>query len=113
MRKIHKLLLPIIIFMSATIQVKAQKENIIPNGGYEEWRDGGQPIGWRIASDFSPEQVQERRPESPGTYALKIWLNGGTIYLAQPTPVEGGKQYAFSFWYKTNIKNTEIAVTLL
>lgn len=35
MRKIHKLLLPIIIFMSATIQVKAQKENIIPNGGYE------------------------------------------------------------------------------
>ena len=46
MRKIHKLLLPIIIFMSATIQVKAQKENIIPNGGYEEWRDGGQPMAY-------------------------------------------------------------------
>ena len=44
MKKIHKLLLLIIIFMSAIIiQVKAQKENIniIPNGGYEEWIDGG------------------------------------------------------------------------
>ncbi|WP_431431714.1 carbohydrate binding domain-containing protein [Bacteroides hominis] len=116
MKKIHKLLLLIIIFMSAIIiQVKAQKENIniIPNGGYEEWIDGGQPIGWRVASDFSPEQVQERRPESPGIYALKIWLNGGSIYLAQPVSVKAGKQYTFSFWYKGNAANNEIAVTLL
>lgn len=47
--------------------------------------DGGQPIGWRIASDFSPEQVQERRPgESESAHMhlrygstedLSIWLN--------------------------------------
>lgn len=115
MRKIHKLLLPAIIFMSAIIQVKAQdteSTNIIPNGGFEEWQDTEQPIGWRIVSDI-PEQVQERRPEGAGTYALKIWLNGGTIYLAQPVSVKAGKQYTFSFWYKGDIANNEIAVTLL
>lgn len=118
MRKIHKLLLPAIIFISAIIQAKAQDTesiNIIPNGGFEEWQDTRQPqlIGWRIASDLNSEQVQERRPEGAGTYALKVWLNGGSIYLDQPVAVEAGRRYALSFWYKGNIANNEIAVTLL
>lgn len=51
MRKIHKLLLPAIIFMMAIIQVKAQGTagiDVIPNGGFEKWQDTGQPTGWRI-----------------------------------------------------------------
>ena len=53
MRKIHKLLLPAIIFMMAIIQVKAQGTagiDVIPNGGFEKWQDTGQPTGWRIVS---------------------------------------------------------------
>ena len=45
MRKIHKLLLPAIIFMMAIIQVKAQGTagiDVIPNGGFEKWQDTGQ-----------------------------------------------------------------------
>ena len=41
MRKIHKLLLPAIIFMMAIIQVKAQGTagiDVIPNGGFEKWQ---------------------------------------------------------------------------
>ena len=69
MRKIHKLLLPAIIFMMAIIQVKAQGTagiDVIPNGGFEKWQDTGQPTGWRIVSSLNPERVQERRPESIG-----------------------------------------------
>lgn len=114
MRKIQKLLLSIMICMWATIQVEAQNtENIIPNGGYEDWIDAEQPVGWRIASQFGPRQVQESRPDSPGAYALKLFLNSGSIYLAKPIPVEGGKEYIFSFWYNANVENAEIAVTLL
>ena len=53
MRKIHKLLLPAIIFMMAIIQVKAQGTagiDVIPNGGFEKWQDTGQPTGWRIVA---------------------------------------------------------------
>ena len=103
MRKIHKLLLPAIIFMMAIIQVKAQGTagiDVIPNGGFEKWQDTGQPTGWRIVSSLNPERVQERRPESTGVYALKIWLNGGSVFLAQPVSVKAGKQYTLSFWNK-------------
>ena len=65
--------------MMAIIQVKAQGTagiDVIPNGGFEKWQDTGQPTGWRIVSSLNPERVQERRPESTGVYALKIWLNG-------------------------------------
>lgn len=58
MRKIHKLLLPAIIFMMAIIQVKAQGTagiDVIPNGGFEKWQDTGQPTGWRIVSSLNPE----------------------------------------------------------
>lgn len=49
MRKIHKLLLPAIIFMMAIIQVKAQGTagiDVIPNGGFEKWQDTDSlPVG--------------------------------------------------------------------
>ena len=115
MRKIHKLLLPAIIFMMAIIQVKAQGTagiDVIPNGGFEKWQDTGQPTGWRIVSSLNPERVQERRPESTGVYALKIWLNGGSVFLAQPVSVKAGKQYTRSFWNKGSVGNREIVVTL-
>ena len=115
MRKIHKLLLPAIIFMMAIIQVKAQGTagiDVIPNGGFEKWQDTGQPTGWRIVSSLNPERVQERRPESTGVYALKIWLNGGSVFLAQPVSVKAGKQYTLSFWNKGSVGNREIVVTL-
>ncbi len=111
MRKIHKLLLPAIIFMMAIIQVKAQGTagiDVIPNGGFEKWQDTGQPTGWRIVSSLNPERVQERRPESTGVYALKIWLNGGSVFLAQPVSVKAGKQYTLSFWNKGSVGNREI-----
>ena len=113
MRKIHKLLLPAIIFMMAIIQVKAQGTagiDVIPNGGFEKWQDTGQPTGWRIVSSLNPERVQERRPESTGVYALKIWLNGGSVFLAQPVSVKAGKQYTLSFWNKGSVGNREIVV---
>lgn len=115
MRNIHKIILPTILFMWAIIQLKAQgleSINIIPNGGFEKWKDTEQPIGWRIVSDI-PEQIQEKHPGGTGAYALKIWLNGGSIFMAQPVSVKAGKQYTFSFWYKGNIANNEIVVTSL
>lgn len=44
MRKIHKLLLPIIIFMSATIQVKAQKKISFPMEDMKSGEMGDNPL---------------------------------------------------------------------
>ncbi|WP_373833701.1 carbohydrate binding domain-containing protein [Bacteroides heparinolyticus] len=115
MKKIRKLFLPIIIFISALSQVKAQNaadSNIIPNGGFEEWRPGtSKPVNWIIGNALSPEQVTgDTPPESKGMYALKIWANGGGISLTEEVSVKRKKKYTFSFWYKGTKPNHEIKV---
>lgn len=115
MKQICKLFLPIIIFISVLSQVKAQNAadgNIIPNGGFEEWRsDVLKPVNWIIGNSLSPEQITgDTPPESKGMYALKIWANGGGISLTGEVPVERKKKYTFSFWYKGTKLNHEIKV---
>lgn len=115
MKKKHRLLLSALIFMSAVIPLKAQdtgSANIIPNGGFEEWRDKEYPTDWYIGSEFSPEQVRETRPEGTGMFSLKLWSNPGTIHSAHSIPVKGGATYTFSFWAKGNQSGNQIRVSL-
>ena len=88
MKKIYTLLL--ILF---TIGISHSQE-VMVNGGFENWDDPSTPTGYSKAENTAQESVEVYS----GTYSAKH--TGGTKDIAQTVPIESGKTYTISLWYK-------------
>ncbi|MDO4230131.1 MAG: fibronectin type III domain-containing protein [Capnocytophaga sp.] len=91
-------------------------QNLITNGGFEDFEDAQNPRNWYKTSFFYTEPHSEDKKE--GKRCLKAYLNGGSIAtgtVGKPNiiSVQGGHEYTLSYWYKgyTSSKNLEPALT--
>lgn len=91
MKKIYTLLL--ILF---TIGISHSQE-VMVNGGFENWDDPSTPTGYSKAENTAQESVEVYS----GTYSAKH--TGGTKDIAQTVPIESGETYTISLWYKFEV----------
>jgi hypothetical protein len=78
-------------------------QNLIINPGFETWETTIKPSGWTTAQNCLKDSVFI----NAGGYSCQH--SGGTStakYLGQTIAVVSGKQYYFSFFYKTEITGT-------
>ncbi|MGB0260275.1 MAG: T9SS type A sorting domain-containing protein [Flavobacteriaceae bacterium] len=91
MKKIYTLLL--ILF---TIGISHSQE-VMVNGGFENWDDPSTPTGYSKAENTAQESVEVYS----GTYSAKH--TGGTKDIGQTVPIESGETYTISLWYKFEV----------
>jgi hypothetical protein len=78
-------------------------QNLIVNPGFEIWENISKPSGWSIAQNSLQDSVYIKN----GSYSCQH--SGGTSaakYLGQALSVVSGKQYGFSFFFRTVITGT-------
>lgn len=113
-----KNILWLFLFLWTPSMLKAQlcNDNIVPNGGFEEFTSMGKPVGWYITTVLFPDKTEDKRPGSTGRYALKVYANGGTIKLVENGEdnvlnVKEGNSYILSFWHKSSNAGNKIQVS--
>lgn len=75
----------------------SQAQEILVNGGFENWDNATTPTGFSKAENTDQESTEVRS----GTYSAKH--TGGTKDIAQTVAIEGGKTYTISLWYKFEV----------
>jgi hypothetical protein len=88
MKKLYTLLLILFAFGIS------HSQEVMVNGGFENWDDPTTPTGYSKAENTAQESVEVYS----GTYSAKH--TGGTKDIAQTVPVESGQTYTISLWYK-------------
>ena len=88
MKKLYTLLLMLFAFGIS------HSQEVMVNGGFENWDDPTTPTGYSKAENTAQESVEFYS----GTYSAKH--TGGTKDIAQTVPVESGQTYTISLWYK-------------
>lgn len=113
-----KNILWLFLCLGTPLMIKAQlcDNNIIPNGGFEEFTTMGRPVGWYIPTVLFSEKVEDVCPGSTGQYALKVYANGGSMSLIKNgqgnvLEVQQGKSYILSFWHKGSNAGDKIQVS--
>ncbi|WP_172914856.1 fibronectin type III domain-containing protein [Capnocytophaga canis] len=96
------------------------QENLIPNGGFEEYTPGKKPKNWSFSNniffrndDFGNEQARS------GQYCPKLYANAGQFYVIDDNyssaaiDVQEGATYLLTYWYKGTInrENMELVVS--
>tara|TARA_Y200000002_G_scaffold382462_1_gene399620 strand:+ start:5396 stop:7078 length:1683 start_codon:yes stop_codon:yes gene_type:complete len=81
-------------FMLLFIVGFLQAQEVLVNGGFENWDNTTTPTGFSKAENTEQESTEVRS----GTYSAKH--TGGTKDIAQTVAIEGGKTYTISLWYK-------------
>lgn len=85
------------IFMLLFIVGFLQAQEVLVNGGFENWDNTTTPTGFSKAENTEQESTEVRS----GTYSAKH--TGGTKDIAQTVAIEGGKTYTISLWYKFEV----------
>ena len=85
------------IFMLLSVVGLSQAQEILVNGGFENWDNATTPTGFSKAENTDQESTEVRS----GTYSAKH--TGGTKDIAQTVAIEGGKTYTISLWYKFEV----------
>lgn len=109
--KTINLIFMLLLALPFTMQAQ-EKENLIPNGGFETFGTGMQsdvPLNWYIPqTTLFPRK--EKNNKHQGDFALKLYANGGSF---QPNngdkiAVKSGHKYKLSFWYWMNLWNRHL-----
>lgn len=81
----------------------------VPNNSLEvSYVDGASPLGWTQggwgANNPSFEYIQDDGHDGSRSVKVTIedYVNGDAKWIYAGQPIEGGKDYRFSAWYKTN-----------
>jgi len=75
----------------------SHSQEVMVNGGFENWDDPTTPTGYSKAENTAQESVEVYS----GTYSAKH--TGGTKDIAQTVPIESGQTYTISLWYKFEV----------
>lgn len=103
----------IAVCVTASLPAAAQEAdaNLVPNGGFEEWEQGGivwRPKFWSMDYSLGARQIKDNlRPNTKGVSALAIYAYGN-IGMNREIAVEAGKKYRFSFWFKSTKRFHEV-----
>lgn len=86
--------------VSATYTFMEATDNLVVNGGFENWDDATTPIGWTAATTGTG---QEDEIVHSGNYSISQIPTGSRLDLKQSVSgIEAGKTYTISFWYFDN-----------
>ena len=81
-------------------------ENILANGGFEAWQEGGAPEGWDVAESSTELVSREDAIVREGSHSIKASATQATshIYLIQSLPAEqyAGKTITFGVWIRSS-----------
>ena len=109
----------ILLLLSLSFTAKAQLgKELILNGGFEEYA--------KVTPPPSGEDDEEDEEEEPpgyfdahsGVFAVKVYPNGGSFFSRDENfnpyhiAIEAGGEYRLTYWYKGNVKNPNITVTV-
>lgn len=83
--------------VSATYTFMEATDNLVVNGGFENWNDATTPTGWDTAENVGQETVEVYN----GNYSVK--QTAGTKNLSQDVSgIVPGQTYTISYWYLDN-----------
>ena len=130
----------ILFLLSLSFTAKAQLgKELIPNGGFEEYAKvtpppSGEddeedeeeeppgyfdpyqkPLYWSFNSSLSYTRIKDAHS---GVFAVKVYPNGGSFFSRDENfnpyhiAIEAGGEYRLTYWYKGNVKNPNITVTV-
>lgn len=130
----------ILLLLSLSFTAKAQLgKELIPNGGFEEYAKvtpppSGEddeedeeeeppgyfdpyqkPLYWSFNSSLFYTRIKDAHS---GVFAVKVYPNGGSFFSRDENfnpyhiAIEAGGEYRLTYWYKGNVKNPNITVTV-
>ena len=111
--KTINLIFMLLLALPFTMQAQ-EKENLIPNGGFETFGTGMRsdiPDYWTVPNTLAPRKETKNIHE--GQYALKLYANGGRFQpnYGNKINVIAGHKYKLSFWYWKNLENRHLIFT--
>lgn len=93
----------LLFFIPIAIALTANAQNLVTNGGFEEWTSNTVPTGWTIADGMEKEATTVKE----GSFSAKQTSAGSAVKLQQFVPVQGGTTYTITYWFLDNDVNAK------